>query len=151
MRILQNACYNSGVNLEPSSKIYIAPSTIANAGRGVFAKKHIKKNDVIERCPVVLVQEEEIPHLRNTELLNYYFMWGEDHHHHKAAICLGFGSMYNHSYTPNATYIKVIEDEYIDFMSLVPIKKGEEITINYNHGDPHNKSTLWIKSIPPAQ
>lgn len=139
------------MQLDTSSKIYLAESAIANAGRGIFAKRTIKKNELIERCPIVLVREEEVPHLRNTELHNYYFMWGNDHHHHKAAICLGFGSLYNHSYSPNATYIKQIEDECIDFVALKTIKKDEEITVNYNHGNPDDKSALWIKSIPPAE
>ena len=139
------------MNLSPSSRIYLAESKIANAGRGVFAAEDIKRDEVIERCPVVIVPEEEVSDLRKTELRNYYFMWGDDPRHHKAGICLGFGSLYNHTYSPNATYIKLIEENLIEFIALKDIAKDEEITVNYNHGDPDDKTTLWIPSIPPAE
>lgn len=139
------------MRLTPGKKIYIAVSQIENAGKGVFAAEHIKKDEVIERCPIILCKEIDVPKLRETELLNYYFMWGNDPKNHKAAICLGFGSMYNHSYSPSATYKKHIEEEIIEFVALRDIQQGEEITVNYNHGNPNDKTTLWIKSVPPAQ
>lgn len=139
------------MQLQPSRKIYSAPSKIPNSGRGIFASIDIKKDELIERCPVVIVPEHEVGKLRSTELLNYYFQWGGDDTYHKAAICLGFGSLYNHSYTPNATYIKRLEEDCIDFIALSHIGINEEIVINYNHGDPNDKTTLWITSIPPAE
>lgn len=139
------------MRLTPSEKIYLAPSKIENAGRGVFAERPIKKDELIERCPVVLVRENELEQLRQTELLNYYFMWGEDEVRHKAAICLGFGSLYNHSYSPNATYKKRLDEDVIDFIALSDISLNEEITVNYNHGDPNDKSPLWITSIPQTE
>ena len=78
-------------------------------------------------------------------------MWENNKNNHKAAICLGFGSIYNHSYNPNATYKKQINDLFIDFIALNDIKKDQEITVNYNYGNPDDKTTLWIKSIPPAK
>lgn len=136
--------------LIPSLKIYCAPSKIPNAGNGIFARAPIKKDELIEKCPIVLVAEHEVPDLRKTELMNYYFMWGDDKNFHKAAICLGFGSLYNHSYTPNATYKKNLTDNYIEFIAIEDIQKDQEITVNYNHGNPNDKATLWIPSIPPA-
>jgi len=94
------------MNLVLSSKIYLSNSKIKNAGRGIFAAQNIKKDEVIEICPIILIEEKEVSNLRKTELHNYYFMWGDDKTNHKAAICLGFGSLYNHSYSPNATYHK---------------------------------------------
>src|SRR3989344_1145497 len=138
------------MKLLPSTKIYIDNSSIKQAGRGVFAKQQIQKDEVIEQCPIVLMKEPEVPELRKTELRNYYFMWGEDEENHKAAICLGFGSLYNHSYSPNATYRKLHEKNLIEFIALGDIKKDEEISVNYNFGNPTDKSRLWIKSIPPA-
>jgi uncharacterized protein len=137
--------------LNPSIKIYSSSSKIKNAGRGVFAKENIKKDEVIESCPVILMREEEVPDIRKTELHNYYFMWGSDKTRHKAAICLGFGSLYNHSYTPNATYKKYHEEEMIEFVAIKDIQKDEEITVNYNYGNPNDKSKLWIDKIPEAK
>jgi SET domain-containing protein len=50
------------------------------------------------------------------------------------ALALGYGSMYNHSYTPNARYTPIVPD-LMEFHSLRLIQAGEEIMINYN-GDP---------------
>lgn len=139
------------MRLLPSSKIYIAESKIKNAGRGIFALESIKKDELIERCPVVLIKEHEVPDLRKTELHNYYFMWGTDETHHKAAICLGFGSIYNHSYSPNATYHKLFNENQIEFVAIKDINKNQEITVSYNHGNPEDKRKLWIGSIPAVK
>ena len=133
--------------VSPSQKIYLTRSAIAHAGRGVFAATHIEKGEIIEHCPIIEIQENEAPLLKQSELVNYYFIWGDDKK--KVAICLGFGSLYNHSYEPNATYRKLYDEQFIDFVALKKIGRGEEITINYNYGNPDDKSPLWIKSIPP--
>jgi hypothetical protein len=35
----------------------------------------------------------------------------------------------------------------IDFVALKHIKKDEEVTFNYNHGNPKDKNPLWFKVI----
>jgi SET domain-containing protein len=139
------------MNLKPSAKIYSGESKIKNAGRGVFAAQEIKKDEVIESCPIILINENEVPDLRKTELHNYYFMWGEDRNNHKAAVCLGFGSLYNHSYSPNATYHKLKEEGLIKFVAIKDINKDEEISVNYNFGNPDDKTKLWIEKVPSAE
>lgn len=139
------------MKLTPSSKIFLADSKIQNAGRGVFANKKIKKDESIEVCPVIIIPQTQLADLRKTEFLNYYFMWDDDPKHHRAAVCLGFGSIYNHSYTPNATYRKNKDDNTIEFTALKDIDLHEEITVNYNHGDPNDSSKLWIESIPASE
>lgn len=114
-----------------STKVYLANSNIKHAGRGIFAARKIKKSETIEVCPVILLKNEG-PKLRKSELYHYYFLWDNQS---DAAIALGFGSMYNHSYRPNATYKKHIKDKAVEFIALENIDKNEEITINYNHGD----------------
>ena len=74
-------------------------------------------------------------------------MWGKA----TSAICFGYGSFYNHSYQPNATYKKKIKDKVIEFIALKDIKKSEEITVNYNYGNADDKSRLWIKEIKPSE
>jgi len=135
--------------LLPSFKIYCADSKIENGGRGIFAFANIEKGEIIERCPIIVINEDEVKLLEKSELLNYYFMWGENKE--KVAICLGFGSLYNHSYEPNATYEKFPEDNLIKFVAIKDIEKNEEITVNYNYGNPNDKKPLWIKSIKPAK
>lgn len=129
----------------PSPKIEIKKSQIPNAGRGVFARVPIKKGKLIEECPVLVVPRKDYHALKKTVLYNYYFMWGKV----TCGICFGFGSIYNHSYKPNATYKKDIKNDIIRFVAIKNIKKGEEITVNYNYGNPESKKQLWIKEIKP--
>ena len=126
-----------------SQKIQIGKSQIPQAGRGVFAKNPIKKGEIIEECPVLVLPRKDYFTVKKTVLHNYYFMWGRV----TCGICLGFGSLYNHFYEPNATYKKSIKEHIIKFVAIKDIKKGEEITVNYNYGDPNNKKSLWIKDI----
>ena len=135
--------------LEPSEKIYLGESKIPGAGRGVFASIDIAENESVEICPVIILTDEEGLKLRETELKNYYFKFGDGKGSMFFGICLGYGSLFNHSYEPNATYIKELEDSTIEFMAIKPIKKDEEITVNYHNGNPNDKSPLWIKSIKP--
>jgi hypothetical protein len=77
-------------------------------------------------------------------LYDYTFSFGanlED-----AAIALGFGSLYNHSSRPNATYIKCFEDRAIDFVALRDIKAGEEITVFYRSLS-EGLAPLWFEPI----
>ena len=126
-----------------SLKIEVRKSQIPKAGRGVFARELIKKNEAIEECPVLVVPRKDYPTLKKTILRNYYFMWEKV----TCGICLGFGSIYNHSYKPNTTYKKDIKNHIIRFVAIRDIKQGEEITVNYNYGDPNDKKSLWIKNI----
>ena len=128
-----------------SPKIKVAKSQIPQAGRGVFARESIKKGEIIEICPVLVVPRKDYPILKKTILRNYYFLRGKV----TCEICLGFGSIYNHSYEPNATFKQDIKNHIIRFIAIKSIKKGEEITVNYNYGDPVNKKPLWIKDIKP--
>lgn len=132
----------------PSNKVYLSKSAIPNAGRGVFASKDITPGEIIEICPVITIPHNECGHLSKTPLVNYYFSWGKGNE--TVALCMGFGSMYNHSYEPNATYVKDFNHLTIMFTALYPIKKDEEITVNYNHGNPDDKSSLWMLDVPPS-
>lgn len=129
----------------PAEKIYLADSSITNAGRGVFALDQIKEGELIERCPIIYLTEQDYPLTKQTTLLNYYFL---NESENRAAVALGLGSLYNHSYEPNATYKKCLEEGFIDFVALKEIKVDEEITVNYNYGNPEDKKDLWIKEIP---
>lgn len=128
-----------------SQNVYLADSGIEGAGRGIFAAKRIAKGETIEICPVILLKGEG-EKLRDSELYNYYFLWDKQP---DAAVALGYGSLYNHSYTPNATYKKHLGDMRIEFTALQDIEKDEEITTNYNYGDPDDMSPLWITSVKP--
>ena len=111
-------------------------------GRGVFARHHIDEGQVIERVPVLVVPMREISNGNGrVKLEDYCFMWGRDTY----ALALGYGSMYNHSYQPNARYDDVGRLTK-EFTALRDIEPGEEITINYN-GDPDDDSPLWFDAL----
>lgn len=133
---------------QPPLGVRMAPSSLRGAGRGMFAVKDFAQGDLIESCPVIaLPDHKDRARLRRTGLVNYYFLWGPERT--QAAICLGYGSLYNHSYEPNARWDKQVEEERMDFYAISDISAGEEITVNYN-GNPDDTRELWIHAIPPA-
>jgi len=134
--------------LYPSTKITLHESTISKAGRGVFATVDIQKGETIEVCPVLRISKEDYLNVKKTILREYYFMFSGDENSAEVVITLGYGSLYNHSYEPNATYIKKPAEDVIEFAAIKDIKKGEEISVNYNFGNPDDKSKLWIEKIP---
>ncbi len=107
-------------------------------GRGIFADRYIKKGELIEEAPVIIIPKQEWKQMRKSVLLNYVFRWGKD-----KAIALGYGSLFNHSFTPNAKYITNIKNQTIDFYARQDIQKEEEILVNYN-GDPSDQSPVWF-------
>lgn len=111
---------------------------IKGKGRGVLALSSIKKDTLIESCPVVLFPVK----LGNNHMLEgYAFRWTKTH----VALALGNGSLYNHSYKPNAEYFQDKKSGTLEVYALRNIKPGEEICFNYN-GHPDNKSALWFKA-----
>ncbi|AKB25030.1 hypothetical protein MSMTP_1561 [Methanosarcina sp. MTP4] len=110
-------------------------------GKGVFAQKHFEKDEIIETCPVIVLPPEEVDILEHTKLFNYYFAWGSDSR--EAAVALGYGSLYNHSYTPNAKYEKDLKNGLLKYVCIRDIQQNEEITINYNC-DPEDKTPVWF-------
>lgn len=113
-----------------SQKIYVSKSTIPDAGRGVFAKQDIGKNEIIESCPVIVLSREELFIAAPTILSNYYFNWSEKKF--SVAIVLGYGSLYNHAKKPDADFTPDIPRKTMVFTALRDITKGEEIFICYS-------------------
>ena len=107
----------------------------------MFALRSFMKGELIEAAPVIDMPQTERNYIEKTKLLEYFFNWGEKNK--DPAICLGYGSLYNHSYSPNAKFINNLDNRTIDFYALRDIQQGEEITVNYN-GDPNCKSDVWF-------
>ncbi len=113
-----------------------------DAGRGVFAQVAIKKGELIEKCPVLEIPEHDMASLSESILVTYFYFFGKNKE--RMVVALGFGSLYNHTYTPNATYKGNEKEQTIDFIALKDIKKDEEITVNYVQGKQKNKHPLWF-------
>jgi|CXWL01.1.fsa_nt_gi SET domain-containing protein len=105
--------------------------------RGVFALKDFNVGEVIEVSPIILLPMEDQVSIEKTKLRLYYFDLTDTHF----AIVLGYGSLYNHSYNSNARYNLSIKRKTMEIKAILPIKKGEEIFINYNW-DPKDKTSL---------
>lgn len=88
------------MKLLPPKKVYVAASSIKNAGRGVFALEDLSKGEIIEICPLLEVAVDDVFALTDSLLATYYFSFTDEPD--KVAIALGYGSIYNHSYHPNS-------------------------------------------------
>lgn len=130
--------------ISASEKVYISQSKILNAGRGVFAELNIKKGEIIEKCPVIEVPESDVSNLRSSILVTYFYYFGKNKD--RLMLALGFGSIYNHSYNPNAVYKQNLSEDTIDFIALKDIKKGSEITVNYKGESLTNNNPLWFET-----
>lgn len=110
-------------------------------GRGVFAVVDIPGGTLIESAPVLLIPHSQVFGEHPSARISWYvFDWEGVTKSHYVALALGYGSIYNHSYAPNAKYTKVAPD-VIEFQALHDIAAGDEILINYN-GDPEDKSPV---------
>ena len=97
-------------------------------GRGVYARVFIPAGTVFERAPLLVMSEKEALEGDHANMLPaYVFEYGKG----KVALALGFGSLYNHSYSPNARYDDA-GNQVKEYRALRDIERGEEITINYN-------------------
>lgn len=117
---------------------------VAGKGRGVFARRCFPPGGLIERCPVIGLDEEHWEHLDRTALEAYCFKWGE--RLERPAVVLGYGSLYNHSFEPNAFYARVPALQVIDFIALREISPGEEVKVNYN-GNPYDRTEVWFVPV----
>ncbi len=119
---------------------------IKGKGRGVFARRLIRKGEVIEVVPMLVLTAEEFEGgVSATTLSNYFFAWGKN----SVALALGYGSLYNHSYRPNARYDDV-GPQTKDFTALRDIEPGEEITVNYN-GKPKSRAAVWFEVVEASK
>lgn len=117
---------------------------VPGKGRGVIAQKTFEEGDIIEECPVLVVENdaEEYPLLEKTIFDSYLYDWKG-----LAAMVLGYGSIYNHSYKPNAYYKRDFDRKVMQYIALKKINPGEEIVINYN-GDPTDTEPIgWFNLV----
>lgn len=114
-------------------------------GRGVYCNRKLNAGALIETSPVVVVDKSEWKYLKKTILYDYCFTWGENYQ--DTAIALGYGSLFNHSFKPNARFVNNLDNMSIDFFAIDVINAGEEITINYNE-DTDDNAPLWFDVIP---
>jgi hypothetical protein len=114
---------------EPLKDVTVRPSQ--GRGRGIFADRDFAEGDLIERCPVLVCSEKSRVPFARTRLNDYHFNWLPKND--TVVIALGYGSLYNHSQTPNADWVNHIDHNLMDFVALKPIAAGDEIFVNYRY------------------
>ncbi|SIO55856.1 SET domain-containing protein [Chitinophaga niabensis] len=122
-------------------KPYLYVNKTKEKGRGVFTKEAIPAGTQIEVSPVLVLSGNDTSIVDKTKLHNYIFLWGA--RETRSCIALGFCSIYNHAYEPNCEYEMDFDAETMAIRTRRDIKKGEELSINYN-GDIEDKSPVWF-------
>ena len=124
-----------------ANRVYVSKSKVAH-GYGVFASREIPRGDIVEECPAIVLPIVELPLIRKTKLHYYFFEYTAK----EFMVALGYGSLYNHSYTPNAQYRFDYRNKILRIRALTSIKKDEEIFFNYNYySDDRTPLEDWYK------
>ncbi|MBC5796901.1 SET domain-containing protein-lysine N-methyltransferase [Sphaerospermopsis sp. LEGE 00249] len=111
-------------------------------GRGVFAQRDFELGEIIDIANVIVIPKQQVKLITHTVLCNYYFDW----HGESGAIALGYASLFNHSYQPNALYVKKFDQQVIEIIAYKYIREGQEITINYN-GQVDDLTPIWFDVV----
>ena len=119
--------------------LVVAPSN--KRGRGVFTSENIEADTIIEISPVLVLNPKDRKLVEQTLLFDYIFEWGIGGK--KACIALGYLSLYNHAYDANCDYEMDYDANLMTIKTVCPIKKGEELFINYN-AIPNDSSPIWF-------
>lgn len=92
-------------------------------GYGVFTNKEIKKGEIVEVCYCL-----SFTTLTETSV-NYSF---KNKNGDLNFLALGYGSIYNHSYSPNIRWmLSETNNKIIIFIALTDINIGDELRFNY--------------------
>ena len=106
---------------------YVAPA--GKKGRGIFARKNMKRGEVIEISPYIELPPADYIRCRDSVINEYrYEVKGR-----KCALGLGYTSLYNHSEESNADFTVNSKRRTITIKAVKSIKRNEEITINYGY------------------
>ena len=111
--------YGNGISMKKS--------LIPNSGRGVFAEKDFKKDEVIEICPLITDTRKNIV---KSKIEDYAFK--NAFNDNEVVIAFGMCSMYNHS--DNFNVVHKQDPENMIYVAKRDIKKGEELYVNYGKG-----------------
>jgi uncharacterized protein len=138
-----SAVVPSGLVVDPPADIVWGES--AGRGRGVFAVRAFVAGERIECTPCLTFPARDWKAIEQTRFDDYCFVWGDNGE--DGALPLGYGSVYNHSFQPNATYFRRLAEHLMEFVAIRDIAAGDEIRTNYNR-DPEDMSPVWFELVP---
>jgi len=103
-------------------------------GWGVFAINFIPKDSIIEECYILTIPQDSIQH--NLDLfVDYRYNWPQGLEWKEQVLPLGFGLVYNHSESPNATWQDHPKYERVfQYIAIKDIYPNEEICTYYGDG-----------------
>lgn len=104
---------------------------IEGKGRGIFARRLIRKGEVIETSPVVPVAKSAMPE-EGGPPDGYVLEWRDDEPTEAYALVLGYIMFYNHGANPNVHLESDFEKNVVTVTATRDIRPDEEITWNYN-------------------
>lgn len=117
---------------------------VPSKDRAIFATRNFEAGEIIEDCPVINLTPKERKHCEKTILAYYIYPWRSTR---SGSVVLGYGSLINHSFTPNTDWKQNFKTQKMTYRALRQIKKGEEITVNYN-GEPDDLTPIdWFEVL----
>ena len=131
---------------EPYSPSVIVANTGTDLGRGAFSERDFSPGDVVEVCPVILL-DYQIKEL-SLPVQRVVFNWAKlCDAPEKYALVLGYGSMYNHADHPNLRYSADSENQAMIYTAVRDIEHGEQLTVSYNQVAPgaEPRKRNWFK------
>lgn len=124
-------------------EIEVNPVYIADGqwGLGGFAARGIAYGELVEAAPVMKVRSTDLGQGLAADWGRYWFHYGGidrggsrvwmEPKRRSAAMALGYGGIYNHSYAPNIAPWKEYSAGVLEFIALRDIAEGEELYQNY--------------------
>jgi len=136
----------SRVDLDIPRKVKLGYSQVHN--RGVFASQDIGAGEIVERCPFVVLGYRMRYH-SDPVLLTYLYTHVcpcEECKKHGGnfLFLLGYGHMYNHQDNNNAEFKYDFQSLIVDVVTLRPIRKNEEIFVNYGENYFRNREKITL-------
>jgi hypothetical protein len=119
---------------------------VGEKGRGLFASKDILPNTLIHVAPCIAFSSGEYQeHLKYTVLEHYLFNDKCSSKARSKLLALGYGSLFNHSNSPNVSYrVDTLHKTITYTSSYKYICKDEELCISYG-------SKLWFEDADPKK
>lgn len=120
----------------PIDKIKLGHSRIH--GRGVFASKNIKRGEIIERCPLIQMENRSKYQTDGTVYSHMYAQPPCDcyectNHGFLFFMAFGYGMLYNHQDKPNALWKFNYTQLFGDVIAVKDISADEEIFVSYGN------------------
>jgi len=118
-----------------SPKIRVQQSPIHRWG--VFAVEKIKAEEILEESPMVEIEQRWLDQDESV-FASYRYNFPSGGEPQSQQVCLGYGSIYNHSNEPNAYWYSMYYSPNIAtyrFVALRDIEPSEEICTCYGNGE----------------